>query len=84
MAFNPAVTKNQVENVINCQIEMWREEPNAIAFRPQKAITFQQLNAISQLFGTDRIDVFAGDEGGYCDTCRWTELGEITVYKDAA
>lgn len=87
MAFNPAVTKEQVAELVG-GLEMWRDEPNAIAFRPSYTITFKQLNAISELFGTDHIDLCAGREGepDWSEvTPGWpAECGEITVYKDAA
>lgn len=80
-------TREQAEAIVGT-IEMWRDEPNVIAFRPSSTITFKQLNAISELFGTDRIDLCAGREGEP-DWSEYTpgspgEPGEITVYKEAA
>jgi hypothetical protein len=83
---NPNVTQEQVAAIVG-DIEMWRDEPNAVAFRPSSTITFKQLNAIGELFGTDRIDLNYGRAPSNADLVVWgesaAEEGEITVYRDA-
>lgn len=82
MAF-VARTQAEVEAVLGCFVEVWNEEPNAVSFRPARTITFQALQKVSDLFGTERIDLNHGREvpGDYA----WDsfgEAGEITVYRD--
>lgn len=86
MAFNASVTKAQVEAVLGCYVEMWNDEPNAVSFRPSTTITFQKLQKVSDLFGTERIDLNAGREGepdysSVTPGCP-AEPGEITVYRN--
>jgi len=77
------ITRDQVVEVVG-SLDHWEVSHDAYRFRPKYSVSFQTLQKISDLFGTERIDLEPGREGW-----RWSTLtyedgspGYIVVYRD--